>query len=120
MHCFDLITRSDELNKITSLAMSNTQIVMMENIEDAYFNTNNARRTIDSDIDYINLYKDNLEKLISTNSSYSIKDYYADARKGLLYVNIECSFKTIKGDYKTLNKKLLNIIDVIEDDEKMV
>lgn len=110
MHSFELIIRLDELNKITSLAMSNTQLVMMENIEDIYYRTDNARK-ISNDMEYIDLYKENLNKLISTNSVYTIKDYEADSRKGLLYVDVECSFKTIKGDIKTFNKKLLNIVD---------
>ena len=117
MHSFDINIRYDELNKISSIAMANTQLVMMENIEDIYYNTNNARK-INNDIEYINTYKNNLNQLITTNSKYTIKDYIADSRKGLLYVNVECSFTTLKGETKTINKKLLNIVDVDINNEK--
>ena len=117
MHSFDIMVRYDELDKASSIAMSNTQIVMMENIEDAYYGTSNARRVISDDLDYISLYKENFDILTNTNSVYTIKDYRADCLKGLLYVDIECRFKTIRGNCKVLNKKLLNIVDVIEDEE---
>ena len=117
MHSFDIMIRYDELIKASSLAMSNTQLVMMENIEDAYYGTSNARRVINDDLDYISLFKENFNILTSTNSKYTIKEYVADARKGLLYVDIDCCFKTIKGDYKTLNKKLINIVDVVQNEK---
>lgn len=118
MHSLELNIRYDELDKITSLAMSNTQLVMMENIEDIYYGTDNSRRHINDDFEYINLYKENMNLLISTNSDYVINDYIADARKGLLYVDVSCSFKTVKGDIKTFNKKLLNVVDVINKNEE--
>ena len=118
MHSLELNIRYDELDKITSLAMSNTQLVMMENIEDIYYGTDNSRRHINDDLEYINLYKENMNLLISTNSDYVINDYIADARKGLLYVDVSCSFKTVKGDIKTFNKKLLNVVDVINKNEE--
>lgn len=119
MHSFDINIRYDELDKATSIAMSNTQLVMMENIEDIYYGTNNARK-INNDVDYINVYKENLEKLITTNSSYEIKDYLADSRKGLLYVDVICNFITLKGEEKTIEKKLLNIVDVNMENEKNI
>ena len=118
MHSFDLNIRYDELDKAASLAMANTQLVMMENIEDIYYGTNNARKRINDDREYIEMYKTNLNKLISTNSQYTINDYVADARKGLLYVDVTCSFKTVRGETKTLNRKLLNVVDVINKNEK--
>ena len=88
-----------------------------DDIEDAYYGTSNARRVINDDLDYISLFKENFNILTSTNSKYTIKEYVADARKGLLYVDIDCCFKTIKGDYKTLNKKLINIVDVVQNEK---
>ena len=119
MHSFDLMIRYDELVKATSLAMSNTQLVMMENIEDIYYKTNNARRKIENDIEYIDLFQENLNLLISTNSSFEIKEWLADARKGLLYVDVVCRFKTIKGDIKTFEKKLLNVVNVTTNEKNI-
>lgn len=118
MHIFDLNVRLDELNKISSLAMSNTQIVVQENIEDRLYGTDNARLRIDSNDKYISLYKENLSKLISTDSTYEVSDYLADHERGLLYVKVDCSYKTLNGNTKTLSRKLLNIIDVNENYEE--
>lgn len=115
IHCLDLNIRIDELNKTSSLAMSNTQILIQEIIEDRLYGTNNARRNINSNEEYLNIYKDNLFKLINTNSDYEIVDYYADYLRGLLYVNINCKYHTVTGKEKILNKRLLNIIDVVNE-----
>lgn len=114
IHTFSINIHLDELEKISSLAMSNTQIVMQETVEDRLFGTNNARRKIESDEEYIALYKDNLNKLISTESEYRIADYYVDYYKGLIYVDVICEYKTLFKETKYLEKKLINIIDVIE------
>lgn len=115
IHCLDLNIRIDELNKTSSLAMSNTQILIQEIIEDRLYGTSNARRNISSNEEYLDLYKDNFYKLINTNSEYEIIDYYADYLRGLLYVNINCKYHTVMGKEKTLNKRLLNIIDVVNE-----
>ena len=115
IHCLDLNIRIDELNKTSSLAMSNTQILVQEILEDRLYGTNNVRRNINSNEEYLNIYKDNLFKLINTNSDYEIIDYYADYLRGLLYVNINCKYHTVMGKEKILNKRLLNIIDVVNE-----
>ena len=115
IHCLDLNIRIDELNKTSSLAMSNTQILIQETIEDRLYGTNNARKNINSNEEYLDLYKDNFYKLINTNSEYEIIDYYADYLRGLLYVNINCKYHTVMGKEKILNKRLLNIIDVVNE-----
>lgn len=104
----------DELEKTSSLAMSNTQIIMSEIIEDHFYKTNNARISINSNEEYLELYKDNLMVLINSDSEYEIKDYYADYNKGLLYVDIICRYKNLSGKEKNIEKKLLNIIDVVD------
>ena len=113
IHSFDLMIRHDELDKATSIAMSNTQLVIMENIEDSYYKTNNSRLIIPDDKSYIELFINNLNKLKTSNCEFEVVDYYADTRKGLLYVDVKYSYKTINGSDRYLNKKLLNIVDVI-------
>lgn len=115
IHSLDLNIRLDELNKTSSLAMSNTQILIQEIIEDRLYGTNNARRNITSNEEYLNLYEENFYRLINTNSEYEIVDYYADYLRGLLYVSINCKYHTVMGKEKILNKRLLNIIDVVNE-----
>lgn len=115
MQSFEMNIYYDELVKISSLAMANTQIVIAENIEDKYHGTQNSRILISNNDEYINLYRDNLNKLINTNAKYTISDYYADYQKGLLYVKVQCEYRTINGKKKMYQNKLLNIIDVVEE-----
>ena len=117
MHILDLNIRLDELNKISSLAMSNTQIVMQENIEDRLYGTANARMNIASNSQYLDLYKENLDKLVSSDSVYEISDHQADCLRGLLYVKVDCTYRTLTGASRTLSRKLLNIIDINENHE---
>lgn len=118
MHVYDLTIRYDELDRISLLAMSNTQIVMQENIEDIYYNTNNKRKEISDSNTYLNLYKDNLNTLKSTNGTYEVDGYF-DPYKGLAYADITYRYNNFLGEEKTLNKKLVNIIDVVNDNEKI-
>ncbi|MDO4500332.1 MAG: hypothetical protein Q4B60_03545 [Erysipelotrichaceae bacterium] len=112
-YVYDLNIRYDELNRISTIAMANTQILMQENIEDKYFGTSNARVNIDDNDTYLNIYKENLNKLVSTNSDYEVSDYYADYNSGLLYVLVRCKYKSLTGNYRYIDRKLINFIDVL-------
>lgn len=114
MHLLDLNIRYDELNKASHIAMTNTQIIMQENIEDIYYNTNNRRLDINTNDEYLNLFKENFDILIDSDGTYSI-DGYSDVLKGLLYININYKYKNFLGREKSLNKKLINVIDVVDD-----
>ena len=118
MHIFDLNVRLDELNKVSELAISNTQIVMAENIEDYYYGTNNRRLKIESSEDYLNLFKHNLEMLKTSDGIYEVDGYF-DPLKGLLCVDINYRYKYFLGNEKCLNKRLINIVDVVINDEKI-
>lgn len=104
--------RYDELNKASHLAMANTQIVMQENIEDIYYNTNNKRRSIDSNEEYLSIFKENFMTLVNSDGTYSI-DAYSDVYKGLLYVDIKHQYRNFLGQEKMIRKKLINVIDVV-------
>ena len=114
MHLLDYNVRLDELNKASHLAMANTQIVMQENIEDIYYNTNNSRVKIGSNEEYLKLFKDNFMILVNSDGTYSISGY-SDVYKGLLCVNISHEYKNFLGQDKTITKKMINVIDVVCD-----
>lgn len=116
MHCFDLTIRVDELDRVARQAMNQTQMVMLENIEDYYYKTNNARVNVTSEEDYLNMYCSNLNTLKTSNGNYVVDGYF-DPLKGLAYVDINYSYKNFLGQEKILNKKLLNIIDVVKYEE---
>lgn len=111
MHLIDLNIRKDEIDKISYLAMSNTQIIMQENIEDFYYKTDNARIKINSSEEYEALYRDSLAKLQTTDGTYNLS-FISDPLKGLLCVNINYEYINFLGELKTINKKLINIINV--------
>ena len=114
MHLLDYNVRLDELNKASHLAMANTQIVMQENIEDIYYNTNNSRMKIGSNEEYLKLFKDNFMILVNSDGTYSISGY-SDVYKGLLCVNISHEYKNFLGQDKTITKKMINVIYVVCD-----
>lgn len=111
MHLLDLNVRKDEIEKISNIAMSNTQIIMQENIEDLYYGTSNARMVVDNNDKYEKLYKDSLLKLQTTNGNYSL-NLKSDYTKGLMHVDIEYSYKNLLGQTNKMYKSLTNIIDV--------
>ena len=106
--------RYDELDKASHMAMTNTQIVMQENIEDIYYKTNNARLKIDTNEDYLNLYKENFNILVNSDGEFNI-DGYCDVYKGLMCVSVSHKYKNFLGQDKILTKKLINVIDVVND-----
>lgn len=116
MHLLDLNIRKDEIDRISYLAMSNTQIVMQENIEDFYYQTNNARQKINSSAEYEQLYIDNIRMLQTTDGVYNLS-FISDPLKGLLCVDIDYEYKNFLGQTKVINKKLINIINVEIDNE---
>lgn len=111
MSLLDLNIRKDEVDKISAIAMSNTQIVMQENIEDRYFGTSNARTLIASKYTYDKLYRTNLAKLQTTDGVYKLS-ITSDYLKGLMSVTINYEYKNFLGQTKTIHKKLTNIIEV--------
>lgn len=112
MNLFDLNIRKNEVDEISRSAMNSTQIIMQENIEDEYYGTNNARRKIDSNALYEQLYLENLLILQTSNGKYNI-DFKSDYQKGLLSVNINYEYQNFLGQKQVINKKLTNIIDVV-------
>lgn len=107
-----LNVRADELNTITSMAISNTQIVMQEIIEDELYQTNNARMMLD-DEKYFELFIDNLNTLISTDSIYDVKLLAIDCTKGLIDVEVDLTYQRIDGSLKTLSVRKTSIVDIL-------
>ena len=107
--------RRDELNRCISVAMTNTQIVMMENIEDKMYGTSNSRKQIISNDDYLEEFAHNFYMLISTNTNYEIRVYAIDYTVGLLSVEVEGSFYTLNGIKKTFSSRKTSFVDVLKE-----
>lgn len=105
--------RRDELVNCISIAMSNTQIIIQEQIEDSLYGTNNKRKSISSNKEYLEEYTRNFYKLVTSDSDFKIKVYGIDYTKGLLDIEVESSFKMLNGDIKSIKSRKTSIIDVL-------
>ncbi len=104
--------REDELNSALSLAIQQTQIVMLENIEDDLNGKNNARREINSNEAYFVEFVDNFQALISTDTKYKLLAYYIDYEKGIISVGAEGTYHTILGTERVISSRKTSIIDL--------
>lgn len=102
-----------DLTNMTSLAVNQTQIVMKEQIEDQYYNYENARLYFHSDDEYYDYFKECFTKLITADAKYEAILYDIDYTKGLISVGIDCTYKNIAGAEKTLHARKTSIVDVI-------
>ena len=107
--------RRNELNTCITQAMTSTQIVMQENIEDDYFGTDNARKIIDSNEAYVEEFGNNFHVLPTTDTDYHIDILAADYTKGLLHVRITGTFTMLNGQQKTFSAEKTGIVDVLEE-----
>lgn len=107
--------RRNELNNCIKTAMTSTQIIMQENIEDEYFGTENARKVIDSNEAYVEEFGNNFYVLPTTNTDYHIDILAVDYTKGLLHVKITGTFTMLNGQQKSFSAEKTSIIDVLED-----
>lgn len=103
-----------EINDISSQAMTQTQTVMREQIEDRIYNTQNARETFKDSADYYGYFIDQINKFKSTKAEYSVDVYTADVNKGLLSVRVNARYKRVDGSYKTVSVKKIGIVDIID------
>lgn len=120
MELMQFNVRLNELDQATSLAVNQTQIVMREQIEDRYFNYTNARVTFHSNEEYLDYFEDCLKKLITSDSKYSYTVYGVDYTKGLISVGVDCTYRKINGEEKTLHTRKTSIVDVLIGDEPEV
>lgn len=107
--------RRNELNTCITTAMTSTQIVMQENIEDEYFGTDNARKAIDSNEAYVEEFGNNFYVLPTTDTDYHIDILAVDYTKGLLHVRITGTFTMLNGQQKTFSAEKISIVDVLEE-----
>lgn len=106
--------RQDELNNCITTAMSSTQVVMSEQIEDEVYGTHNRRKTIASNAEYVEEFANNFYKLITSNTSYQIEVYAVDYEKGLLSIGVTGKFKMYNGEIKTITSRKTSIVEVIK------
>ncbi len=105
--------RKDELVNCISIAMTSTQIVMQEQIEDITYGTDTRRKTISSNEMYLEEFVVNFYKLTSSDSKYKIKVFGIDYTKGFLDIEIESQFKMFNGKTKTITSRKTSIVDII-------
>ena len=112
--------RQDELNNCISSAVATTQVIMKENIEDKVYGTEKSRNVIESNDEYLQLFKTNLEKAKTSNTRYTIRVYGVDYTKGYLDVGVEATYPMINGAIRTLTSRQTNLIEVYEGEQKPV
>lgn len=105
--------RKDELVNCISTAMTSTQIVMQEQIEDIHFGTNMRRKSIESNQQYLEEFVVNFYKLTTSNSTFKIKVFGIDYTKGFLDIEIESCFRMFNGEMKTIKSRKTSIIDIL-------
>ncbi len=115
LQMIDYNIRRDELNQCISMAMTSTQIIMMENIEDQILGTNNCRKKITSNKEYLDEFKNNFHVLTSTNTDYKIHVYAIDYTTGLLSIGVEGQFLTLNGIKKKFNSRKTSVIDMLHE-----
>ncbi len=106
--------RQDELNNIVATAMTQTQTVIKEQIEDKQYKTDNKRYTISNNDEYVAEFAHNLYMLKTTNSDYHITVYGVDYEKGLLDIGVESSFRMWNGQTKTFTTRKTGIVENLD------
>lgn len=106
--------RQDELNNIVATAMTQTQTVIKEQIEDKQYKTNNKRYAISNNDEYVAEFTHNLYMLKTTNSDYHITVYGVDYEKGLLDIGVKSSFSMWNGQTKTLTTRKTGIVENLD------
>lgn len=106
--------RQDELNNIVATAMTQTQTVIKEQIEDKQYKTDNKRYTISNNDEYVAEFTHNLYMLKTTNSDYRITVYGVDYEKGLLDIGVESSFRMWNGQTKTFTTRKTGIVENLD------
>lgn len=110
--------RRDELVNCISIAMSNTQILLQEQIEDEIYGTHTKRKEITSNKQYLEEFSQCFYKLIVSDSQFNIKVYGIDYTKGLLDIEVESTFQMFNGHKKTMKSRKTSIIDIREGGNK--
>lgn len=105
--------RRDELTSCISLAMSSTQIVIQEQIEDDLYGTNTKRKAIASNEEYLEEFATNFYKLVTTDSNFKINVYGIDYTKGFIDVEVVSYFPTFIGSTKTIKSRKTSIVDIL-------
>lgn len=112
--------RRDEMNTILTLAMTQTQTILEEQVQDDIYGTSTSRKRISSNEEYFQEFVTNFQKLITTNSNYQLELLDADYEKGLLDVNVICRYRNIMGQDKTMEVRKTSIIEAIDNTEEAV
>lgn len=90
--------RTQEVHKAATNAMTQTQTVMAEQIEDREYGTHAARLVWSSEDEYFNYFVDSFKIQLSTDNVCRIDMLDCDLNKGLLRVKISCFYNKLNGD----------------------
>lgn len=104
-------TRLDEMETAATIAMSQTQTVMAEQIEDRRYGTNIAREHWTSEDEYFDYFVDSFQVQLTTNSKCSIDLMNVSLDKGLLDVKVTCKYKRLDGQTATISTTKTAIVE---------
>lgn len=104
-------TRTDEMETAATIAMSQTQTVMAEQIEDRRFGTNIAREHWTSEDEYFDYFVDSFQIQLTTDSKCAIDLLNADLEKGVLDVNVTCSYKRLDGQTASMSVRKTGVVE---------
>ena len=105
--------RRDELTTCISTAMSSTQIIMQEIIEDQIYGTDTSRKEITSNEEYVEEFASHFYKLVNSDSEYKIKVYGIDYTRGFIDIQVDATYKMFNGEEKTISSRKTSIVDVL-------
>lgn len=121
--------RYDEMITCTNSALTSTQIIIQEQIEEelyphrniksrssiaAYLKNPNHLKKIENNEDYLEEFAAIFYKSISTNTNYEIRAYDIDFKKGFIDIEVIGSFKMFNGQTKMMSVRKSSIIDVVQ------
>ena len=86
---------------------------MQEQIEDEIYHTNNKRKAINSNEEYLKEFATNFYKLANSESTFTIKVYGIDYTKGFLDVEVTSSFPMFNGQTKHIVSRKASVVDVL-------
>lgn len=104
-------TRLDEMETAATIAMSQTQTVMAEQIEDRRYGTNIAREHWTSEDEYFDYFVDSFQIQLTTDSKCSIDLLNASLEKGVLDVKITCTYNRLDKKTATISTTKTGIVE---------
>lgn len=103
--------RRDEMETAATMAMSQTQTAMAEQIEDRKYGTHTARVTWVDEDEYFQYFADSFQIQLTTNSACRLDRLDCDLEKGLLRVRVTCSYNKLNGEVGSMTVTKTGIVE---------